>query len=340
VSLEASLAKSWYRRKGGWTWCLAPLLLLTKPVVDRKRKRFLEQRIATSYQSKLPLIVVGNITVGGTGKSPMVIALAKLLTSWGYKPGIVTRGHKRESNIPVLVSKESKASQVGDEPLMLFRRTQCPVAVSSARVEAVKALESLPDVNVIISDDGLQHYKMDRDLEIVMVDAKRGLGNKQLLPVGPLREPPQRLLESDYVFSIGEMPDIPNVKHQYFGELSLGDLSHVFDKERALKKANLSQHQWTVVAAIGNPERFLASLYDSGLSKDSKRAFFSDHYHFQRTDITGLGKVIMTEKDAVKVESFASATDDWWYVSAELDLPEAFKLSLSSKLTQAIQQKN
>ncbi|WP_417553452.1 tetraacyldisaccharide 4'-kinase [Marinomonas fungiae] len=339
MSLERSLSRSWYS-KLGWTWCLAPLLLLTTPIVFSKRQRFLSKRQHQSYQSKLPVIVVGNITVGGTGKSPMVIALATLLKQIGYRPGIVTRGHKRESNQPVIVAEHSLAAEVGDEPLMLYRRTQCPVAVSIKRAEAIQALELLNSVDVIISDDGLQHYAMGRDIEIVMVDAERGLGNGMLLPVGPLREPAARLNEADFVFAIGKPAPVITSTPCFHGGLHLASIVHLVESTKTLSLDALSEKQWMVVAGIGNPDRFMASLKASGLKQPVETRFFADHHAYKRDDLSASCSVVMTEKDAVKVESFASAADDWWYVAAQLELPEEFVRALSARLKAVIQQKN
>lgn len=338
MSLEQSLSRSWYGSYG-WTWALAPLLLLTVPVVKCKRQNYLAHRLSSSYQSALPVIIVGNITVGGTGKSPMVIALADWLKRQGYSPGIVTRGHKRSSDEVMLVSQSSSAADVGDEPLMLFRRAGCPVAVSAKRVQAIQALEQLEYVDVIISDDGLQHYAMDRDIEIVMVDAKRGLGNNMLLPVGPLREPASRLNHADYIFTIGDQPKLDILPHYYYGKLALNRLVHVKDKDRTRALTDLESRSWTVVAGIGNPARFLDSLVSYGLPHNSPSHFFSDHHHFLHSDLAPFKTIIMTEKDAVKVEGFASSEDDWWYVAAELELPLELTCQLDEQIKQVIKQK-
>lgn len=338
MSLERSISRSWYG-KWGWTWCLAPLLLLSSPIIRNKRQQFLSRRLQISYQSRLPVIVVGNITVGGTGKSPMVIAVATLLKQMGYRPGIVTRGHKRTSSQPVIVAKCSCAAEVGDEPLMLYRRTQCPVAVSSKRAEAIQTLESHSDVDVIISDDGLQHYPMDRDIEIIMVDAQRGLGNGMLLPVGPLREPSSRLDDADFVFAIGNPAPVNTSTPCFHGELRLANLIHLAEHAKALPVEQLASKDWLVVAGIGNPDRFLASLEANGLHRPIETRFFADHHTYQREDLPISRSVLMTEKDAVKVESFAKADDDWWYLEAELELPEEFVRAFSVRLKEVIQQK-
>lgn len=338
MSLERSISRSWYG-KWGWTWCLSPLLLLSAPIIHNKRRQFLSKRQNFSCQSKLPVIVVGNITVGGTGKSPMVLALADLLKQQGYRPGIVTRGHKRDSNEPVIVTQHSLASEVGDEPLMLYRRSQCPVAVSSKRAEAIQTLETQTSVDVIISDDGLQHYAMDRDIEIIMVDAQRGLGNSMLLPVGPLREPAKRLDEADFVFAIGNPAPVATCTPCFHGDLHLANMVHLAENDKTLSIDALSSRDWLVVAGIGNPDRFISSLQAKGLGQSAKTRFFSDHHAYHREDLNSCNSVLMTEKDAVKVESFANPDDDWWYVVAQLELPTEFISAFSVRLKEVIQQK-
>ncbi|MBJ7549441.1 tetraacyldisaccharide 4'-kinase [Marinomonas ostreistagni] len=333
MSLENALTKSWYRRLG-WTWVLCPLLFITAPIVFSKRRTFLKHRNTQAYRSRYPVIVVGNITVGGTGKSPMVIALCSFLKSKGWNPGVITRGHKRETNAAVLVSEASSALEVGDEPLMLARRTGCPISVSSNRALAIKMLEELDNVDIIISDDGLQHYAIDRDIEIVMVDSQRGLGNKQLLPVGPLREPAHRLSEVDCVFSINQLPLVNCSAPVFSGPIKLTQIRHIKEHQKFSPLTSLHSGAWHVVAGIGNPSRFWDALLEFGLSKASKFTYFSDHHQFKREDLPDSERVIMTEKDAVKVEAFAKSSDEWWYASAELLLPENFKQFITRRLSQ------
>ncbi|RDL45893.1 tetraacyldisaccharide 4'-kinase [Marinomonas piezotolerans] len=337
MSIETLVTQSWYR-KLGWTWLLAPLLLLTAPFVYLKRHRYLRKK-HTVYRSTLPVIVVGNITIGGTGKSPMVIALAKKLVEMGFKPGIVSRGHKRQATGTTIVTTDSNSSEVGDEPLMLYRRTGCPVAVCEQRVEAIRALESSNAVDIIISDDGLQHYRMERDIEIVMIDAQRKLGNKMLLPVGPLREWPSRLKSVDFCFSIGEIKEASLPCSVTRGLLELASIKSV-NGLTALPLDSLKQDEWVVVAGIGNPSRFKKSLIAHGLPNATKHLFFPDHHAYTRNDMPSNRRVIMTEKDAVKVEQFALESDNWWYSEVGLMLPKEFQAKFEAKLKRILSEKH
>ena len=318
---------------------MAPLLLITAPAVALKRRKYLKDP-SQSYTAKLPVVVVGNITVGGTGKSPMVIALAKHFEELGLRPGIVSRGHKRSGQGVELVCENSSALDVGDEPLMLYRRTGCPVAVCAQRVEAIKALEDLGQVDVIISDDGLQHYKMGRDVEIAMIDSSRQLGNGMLLPVGPLREPPSRLRSVDFCFSITSGgASYATATPVIEGQLGITRLVSVHTKQDAPVE-KLKADDWLVLAGIGNPDRFALSLQQVGLPNAVETLYFPDHHDFQREDIPKGRKIVMTEKDAVKIEQFATENDDWWYVSVALILPLSFKQQLTQKIEDAISEKN
>ncbi|MFD1384027.1 tetraacyldisaccharide 4'-kinase [Rhodanobacter aciditrophus] len=339
MSLETHITRSWYK-KLGWTWALAPLLLISAPVIYGKRRKFLRHPEA-SYQASIPVVIVGNITVGGTGKSPMVIALAQHIKNMGLRPGIVSRGHKREGQGVVLVTANSAAKEVGDEPLMLHRRAQCPVAVCANRVEAVKALESSRQVDVIISDDGLQHYQMGRDVEIAMIDAKRQLGNGALLPVGPLREPSSRLASVDFCFSIGAISGANNglgVVHE--GKLEIASLVSLNQGHTMPLDALQKDLDWLVLAGIGNPERFVSSLEACGLARGTQTLFFPDHHEYQLDDLPKDRKIIMTEKDAVKIEPFATSLDDWWYVTVDLELPESFTTEFTKKIEHILSEKS
>jgi len=207
VSVESLFTRSWYGRCG-WTNIFRPLQPLIKNAVVNKRNAFLEHP-ELSYKAPVPVIVVGNISVGGTGKSPMVVALCKLLKEQGYRPGIVSRGHGAKIETPTHVYSDSMAQDVGDEPVMLARRATCPMVVFPKRDEAVQHLLATTDVNIIVSDDGLQHYQLNRDIEVAMLDAKRGIGNGQLLPVGPLREPVERLKSVDFIVSVSNSMTTP-----------------------------------------------------------------------------------------------------------------------------------
>ena len=260
------------------------------------------------------MIVVGNITVGGSGKTPLVIWIAEYLKSKGWSPAIISRGYGAEVPSPRAATIASEASEVGDEPVLLARRGGCPVWVGPDRVHVAQALRAAhPDVNVLILDDGLQHYRLRRDIEIAVVDA-RGLGNGFLLPAGPLREPRFRLRTVDAVVADAKFP-----KKDFTISLVGEELHRMTDaRQRAPLKA-FSGRKVHAAAGIGDPNRFFLHLARAGLKVIPHP--FPDHHAFSESDLDfgdGL-PVMLTEKDAVKLRR--AARPDWWVlpVSARLD---------------------
>ncbi|QUX95850.1 tetraacyldisaccharide 4'-kinase [Marinomonas sp. CT5] len=335
MSLESLFTRSWYARCG-WTNVFRPLQPMIKKTVLKKRAHFLEHP-EQSYKAPVPVIVVGNITVGGTGKSPMVVALCQLLKEQGYRPGIVSRGHGVKVEAPTFVYSNSSPNKVGDEPVMLVRRTACPMVVFPKRDEAVKFLLLNSDVDVIVSDDGMQHYRLNRDIEIAMLDANRGIGNAQLLPVGPLREPVERLLDVDFVFSVSNQMTHSlkklNLPIQFAPLVSTHLESLDGTKSLNCHDAFFAEKKWHVMAGIGNPERFKDTLNRLGLqASNSTYQWFADHYEFKADDIPSHGSVIMTEKDAVKCQSLKISNSNVWYLPVSLALPDSFKEAFLKKL--------
>lgn len=336
MSLESLFTGSWYGRLG-WTNVFRPLQPLIRTLVSNKRKAFL-QRSNNPYRPPIPVIIVGNISVGGTGKSPMVVAICEYLSANGYRPGIVSRGHGGKVTSPTRVYSHSSVREVGDEPLMLARRTACPVVVFYKRDVAVKHLLATTDVNIIVSDDGMQHYQLDRDIEIAMLDAKRGVGNGHLLPVGPLREPVERLCEVDFVVSItNQTTEALEKLPVSVTILSLSSHNLVsLDGTRQLSflEAFGDQKKWHVMAGIGNPQRFVETLNQLGLHQDkASYRWFSDHHDFDVDDVPFDGAVIMTEKDAVKCQSLALKNANVWYLPVSLVLSEPFQQAFNKTLT-------
>jgi tetraacyldisaccharide 4'-kinase len=335
VSIESLFTRSWYGYCG-WTNIFRPIQPLVRHVVESKRTFFLEEGDA-SFKAPVPVIIVGNISVGGTGKSPMVVALCQLLIDQGYRPGIVSRGHGANINKPMSVQADSLASMVGDEPVMLARRTNCPLVVFPKRATAVKHLLATTDVNIVISDDGMQHYQLDRDIEIAMLDAKRGLGNGQLLPVGPLREPVERLNEVDFIVSISdEMTDTLealNLPIILTPLVSTQLISLDGNRQLSCGEAFSEQKKWHVMAGIGNPKRFLDTLQTLGLKKENtSHQWFKDHHSFSVSDIPINDGVIMTEKDAVKCQSLNLSNTNVWYLPVSMVLPETFQQAFLEKI--------
>ncbi len=277
-----------------------------------------------AYRSKLPVIVVGNISVGGTGKTPVVEAVCSYLQKKGYHPAIISRGYGGKSDhYPLEVNNTILINECGDEPYMLKNRLpSIPIVIDPNRTNAIKYIEKeLPYIDAIISDDGLQHYRIARDFEIAVIDGKRGLGNGLCLPAGPLREPPQRLNTVNAIIVNGDAM----VVNQYKGfTMQLTATNFVNLKSAAIVDLSyFSSNKVHAVAGIGNPERFFNTLsaFVSGINKHS----FADHYAYMPKDFAfddGVTPVIMTQKDAVKCNAFAK--DNWWYLNVEPDIDAKF----------------
>ena len=298
------LASRWYGDTGP-ILPLVPLSWAYGAIIKVRRfaySRDLLRRPALS----VPVVVVGNINVGGTGKTPVVAWLAQELAAMGYLPGIVSRGYGAHAHKqPVLVQSENTALY-GDEPVLLVRRTGCPVCVCIDRSRAVQRLIA-EGVNVVISDDGLQHYRMRRVMEIVVIDGERGFGNGKLLPAGPLREPVNRALEADAIVVNGRVDRVAGFQFK----LEHHDFVALDDSARSPIEAFAGQRAWAV-AGIGNPLRFYRELRAAGIHVDEVDV--PDH---GSTDIAGLRSlreqpILMTEKDAVKYRQ--QPCDNAWYL--------------------------
>ena len=273
------------------------------------------------YRSPVPVIVVGNITVGGSGKTPVVVWLVNLLKEQGYKPGIVSRGYggKAES-WPQQVRPDSDPRVVGDEAVLLARRSCCPMAVDPNRPAAVKALLKHTDVNIIISDDGMQHYALGRDIEIAVIDGQRRFGNGLFLPAGPLREPTSRLRKVDFRINNGGKPE----PYETPMSLEFNEVINVHNPAMTKTIHDFKGKTVHAVAGIGNPGRFFDQLMRCGLLL--KKHPFSDHHAFSKDDVLFDDEipVLMTQKDAVKCERFENK--NLWYVSVSANMkPELEK---------------
>jgi len=299
-------------------------------VIVKVRGYFYTKGYLKSTRLPVPVLIVGNITVGGTGKTPMVIYLAELLKEAGYSPGIISRGYGGiASSWPQQVRADSDARVVGDEAKILAARTDCPVAVGPKRVDSAQALIKYHDCDIIISDDGLQHYALQRDIEIVLVDGERRQGNGYLLPAGPLREPVKRLKSVDFIVCNG----LANKGE--FPLLVEGDAAIRVNDESVHKAlSEFNQNPSHALAGLGNPARFFAHLKKFGLVFDSH--IFPDHYKYTQQDISfdDNKQVLMTEKDAVKCTTIAS--DKHWYVPVKAKMSEKFSLSLLALIKEKI----
>lgn len=306
---------------------LRPLEALYRRVVTRKRARFLRGDSA-SYRAPVPVIVVGNITVGGTGKTPMILWLIEHCRQQGLKVGVVSRGYgARPPQLPWRVQADQAADQAGDEPLLIVQRTGVPLMIDPDRSRAVQALLASEPLDLILCDDGMQHYRLARDLELVLIDAARGLGNGRCLPAGPLREPADRLREADAVLFNGASED----RTDGFGFcLQPSALVNVRSGERRALDHFPAGQRLHAVAGIGNPQRFFNTLL--GLNWQPVPHPFADHAQFSARSLAFSPPLplVMTEKDAVKCRAFAA--DDWWYLAVEAQPTPAFSTWFDSQL--------
>ncbi|MGC1182671.1 tetraacyldisaccharide 4'-kinase [Legionella sp.] len=291
---------------------LSPLSLMYRLVVSARRW-YLQN--FCQINCSVPLIVVGNLTVGGVGKTPLVIELAKRLQEKGLKVGIVSRGYGATiKNFPYEVQLDDAAAKVGDEPLLIAQKTQCCVVISPKRTEAVHYLLNKHECQIIISDDGLQHYRMGRAIEIAVIDGMRGLGNGLCLPVGPLREPATRLEEVDFI-----VVNEGTWENSYSMILNPGKITQLNNGNEV--ELDAINGKWEAVAAIGNPQRFYSTLSQLGIEFDT--CSYPDHYQFKPGDLDYLESfIIMTEKDAVKCRPFS--TDTMFYLPVNAVLEDAF----------------
>jgi tetraacyldisaccharide 4'-kinase len=270
----------------------------------------------------VPVIVVGNITAGGSGKTPLVIWLANALRARGLRPGVVSRGYGGSASGCVDVDRRSDPREVGDEPLLIHYKTGVPVVVGRDRVAAARTLLALhPGIDVILSDDGLQHYRLQRDVELAVLDAATGLGNARALPAGPLREPPGRLATVDAVIEVvrgSVSPSNPASDKTWQASYLAGQAYPLLDPQRKTALQDLPQQQWLAVSGIGQPQGFFDMLSAHGLRFTPRS--FADHHAYRADDLPRDKAVLMTEKDAVKCLDFAAA--DWWAVELEV-IPQA-----------------
>lgn len=275
----------------------------------------------------VPVIIVGNISVGGTGKTPLVTWLCQHLKHHGYKPGIISRGYGGQAQTwPQSVSPESDAKLVGDEPIILVRNTNCPMFVGPDRVAAAQQLLRHHDCNIIIADDGLQHYRLKRDIEIVVIDGERRFGNNQCLPAGPLREPVSRLKKIDFIITNGKAQD-----NEFEMVIKANKMIQINSPKTPKTPQDFSGQKVHAVAGIGNPSRFFNTLTQASITFDTR--IFPDHHDYNHDDLIYDDHlpIIMTEKDAVKCEKFCQS-DRYWYLSINSQIDAAFGPALLSKI--------
>lgn len=335
--VERYFNRRWYQsRARHWLW--SPLSRYVERQVRQRRHQFLEDAgrplIETSASRVPPVLVVGNITVGGTGKTPLVIYLIEHLRARGMKVAVISRGYGGEAPAyPYCLDNNSTVATAGDEPIMIYQRTGVTLVVDPQRRRALRWLAENGDFDLVISDDGLQHYELPRQFEIAVIDGTRGLGNGACLPAGPLREPVDRLTSVDAVVVNGQADE--RLKHQlkdmkapvFEMQFQPQGFISLVGESRGLQSFSAPEEQaMKAIAAIGNPERFFATLESLGLHPETSA--FPDHYAFSSRDFEQLssGPLLMTEKDAVKVKS----------VLPPKRLHQAYYLAITAALDEAL----
>jgi tetraacyldisaccharide 4'-kinase len=308
----------WYSQNP-LVWLLLPVSLLYRALTWVRRRLYANGMIA-STRIPVPVVIVGNISVGGTGKTPLLIALCELLQRQGLAVGVVSRGYGADYAGVHVLADDDDPRLCGDEPLLIHRRTGCQVVIGRDRVAAAQRLLETAACDLILSDDGLQHYRLQRDLELAVVDAQRGFGNGYCLPAGPLREPVSRLRSVDLV--VWHRPD-PIDDREFCFCLEFGDALNLSTGE-ARPLADFSGQRVHAVAGIGYPPRFFRQLRAAGL--DVIEHAFADHHRYLMHDLDFRDNlpVLMTEKDAVKCRN--------------MQLPGLWAVPVSARLSQALEQ--
>ncbi|WP_350656855.1 tetraacyldisaccharide 4'-kinase [Psychrobacter sp. S1-30-MNA-CIBAN-0213] len=321
MSIETAITRAW-QRKAAWLWLLLPISWLYGLLTLLRRQAY-KIGVFASYRAPVPIMVIGNITVGGSGKTPLIITLVSYLQQQGIKVGVISRGYGGDSSqMPALVTKDSLPSTVGDEPCLIVNVTAVPMAVCPNREQAITTLlNAYPDLQLIIADDGLQHYALQRDIEWIVVDVARGFGNQQLLPTGFLREPMARLTDAIVIYH--EKPEVvsalnnnenlaqrltmqlqPSSLYPLLSDDDIHDLDILTSSSDAVVPMQGSVH---AVSGIGYPQRFFATLRTLGF--DVIEHPYPDHYDFSLVELLQYTEhpIIVTTKDAVKIRTLLLA---------------------------------
>jgi len=337
AAVENWLVRTWYSRQRP-PWFLRSLEPVYRTLFRRVQKK--GASASHRYISRLPLIVVGNLTAGGSGKTPLVMHLCRLAADLKLRPGIASTGYGRLGSDTIQVNHSSDVQACGDEPVMLAIRTGAPVVVAKHRVDAIDRLNEM-NIDLIFSDDGLQQADLETDVEVCVVDGDRGFGNGHLLPAGPLREPVSRLKNVDYVITNGVWASKPGDLDVTVMQLHASRLCSLETGETLPVKEFLEIHkekELHAIAGIGNPQRFFDTLEKLGIEAIPHN--FPDHYSFTPKDFNFTRKdsvIIMTEKDAVKCRSFKPGNS--WYLPVETRLPAEFESVFMSHLAKLIEER-
>ena len=321
MSLADQIQRAW-QQQASWLVLLRPLSWLYRGVFLLQKN----SKLKHAYRASVPVMIIGNITVGGSGKTPLIITLVQHLQQQNIKVGVISRGYGGKGPFPMLVKQGALPSQVGDEPSLIVQQTQVPMAVGPNRQQAIALLLAEHELDIILSDDGLQHFALHRDLEWVVVDAMRGFGNEKLLPEGYLREPLSRLQD---VTVIEHHPQPNSAQHMHLkaGQpFCLADAKVPFD----------AKAKYQAVVGIGYPQRFFNTL--DGLNIDFEPHIFADHHLYQASDLESIidQPIITTSKDAVKLqELFANKTEylkQIWVVPVQAELSQSCYTVLHQQL--------
>lgn len=319
------LQNHWYR-VSRLHLILYPVSLVFRALVALRRELYLSSFLP-SHQLLLPVIVIGNISVGGTGKTPFTLALAQQLIERGWHPLIISRGYGRSVSSPQAAISTSSAAQVGDEPLLMARRDICPVWVGADRVAtAHAALKACPQCNIVLCDDGLQHYRLQRDVEIAVIDGMRRFGNGYMLPAGPLREPVSRLQTVDAIVVNGGEAAANEYAMSLGGEI----FYNLLDPQQTATAADFKRPNIHAAAGIGNPQRYFQHLESLGIAFTAHA--FPDHHAYRAVDLSfaECNAILLTEKDAVKCGGFADAR--YWVLRVDARIDPALTDHLLRKI--------
>lgn len=331
-------------------WIIIPLLIpLTALfwVLSLLRRLFYSLGLFKSFAVTKPVIVVGNIGVGGNGKTPLVLFLVEQCRQLGLTPGVISRGYGGKApNYPYLVNEQSTTKEAGDEPILIYQRCQVAVCLGSDRVASAKILID-QGCDILITDDGLQHYRLARDIEIIVVDGKRRFGNGLLLPAGPLREGLWRLKQVDFVV-LNTVKEIVGNSRIFFDDeqhkneqLSMTLFAKVVcnlvsGEQVALPQFIKANKKVNAIAGIGDPQRFFTTLKNNDFVLEHQVGFV-DHHEFERNDFLAFNPdlpLLMTEKDAVKCQSFAE--NNWWYLPVDAEFSKTETKALTDKINQIL----
>lgn len=320
--------QAFWQKKTLVNYALLPLSVLFYTMSIVRRKLY-QVGLLKSDKAQRPVIVIGNINVGGAGKTPLVIGLGKLLADNGVNYAVVSKGYGGNFQFPTVVEHDSLANVVGDEPLLIKLKCNCPVVVAKSRIEACdKVAEQFPDTQVILTDDGLQHYQLARELNICVVNSKIGLGNGFVLPAGGLREPPARLNAMDFVVYNGGVAE----NHHYL-LLERGWYHIHTRKQRYPDEFVYDKNVNLALSGIAHPNLFFERVNNMDIACE-KRAL-PDHHALTQADLPHEKTLLMTEKDWVKAKDLDH--DDAWYLATEAVLSSALKADVMQKIQELIE---